>query len=185
MYLHTSACKCHAGETVNVVCPLYPNPWTKKAWGPFTAFRVDMGSALFLESPHWRSVIASPDYAHFDEWWGPFHYTRGWDTMGDVLTRLAEDTGVVIMSKLKMPFAEAKTCRSTRLQVYTPASLHACKPTRLHVCTPASLHACTSARLKVCKSARLHACTPAGMARACSVRAAHYGCKSARRVNWW
>lgn len=59
----------------------------------------------------WREILASNEYAHFDEWWGPFHYSRGWETMGDVLTRLAESDGAVIMSRLKMPFAEAKSCR--------------------------------------------------------------------------
>lgn len=54
-----------------------------------------------------RDVISSDDYAHFDEWWGPYHYSRGWETMGDVLTRLAEEEGSVIMSKQKLAFAEA------------------------------------------------------------------------------
>jgi len=31
--------------------------------------------------------------------------------MGDVLTRLAETRGAVVMSKQKLPFAEAKSCR--------------------------------------------------------------------------
>ena len=39
VYLHKAACPCPAGTRVNVICPLYPNPWRKKAWGPFTAFR--------------------------------------------------------------------------------------------------------------------------------------------------
>lgn len=124
VYQHKAACPCEHGEEVNVICPLYPNPWRKKAWGPFTAFRsgavvrgVGAGSAalqataLYRHSPQWRSVIESGDYAHFDEWWGPYHYSRGWETMGDVLTRLAEYAGSVVMSKLKMAFAEAKTCR--------------------------------------------------------------------------
>ena len=111
VYHHKEACPCRNGETVNVVSPLYPNPWCKKAWGPFTAFRADVGAELFRRSPQWRAIVASDDYAHFDEWWGPYHYTRGWETMGDVLTRLAEDEGTVVMSKLKMPFAEAKSCR--------------------------------------------------------------------------
>ena len=119
------ACPCTNGEQVNVVCPLYPNPWRKKAWGPFTAFRSSAllrtadgsgsatlrATALYRNAPQWTSVIASGDYAHFDEWWGPFHYERGWETMGDVLTRLAEEAGSVVMSKQKMAFAEAKTCR--------------------------------------------------------------------------
>ena len=42
--------------------------------------------------------------------WGQFHYERGWETMGDVVTRLAEVKGGAVLSKLKMPFAEAKTC---------------------------------------------------------------------------
>ncbi|EOD24145.1 hypothetical protein EMIHUDRAFT_116121 [Emiliania huxleyi CCMP1516] len=111
VYLHKKYCPCDHGERVNVVCPLYPNPWRKKAWGPFTAFRVEGGGAsLFRRSPQWRAVVASGDYAHFDEWWGEYHYSRGWETMGDVLTRLAEVTGGVVMSKMKMRFAEAKTC---------------------------------------------------------------------------
>ena len=111
VYHHRDACPCTNGESINVVCPLYPNPWSKKAWGPFTAFRVGFGSELFRQSPQWRAVLGSNEYAHFDEWWGPFHYSRGWETMGDVLTRLAEDVGSVVMSKQKMPFAEAKSCR--------------------------------------------------------------------------
>ncbi|KAL1504532.1 hypothetical protein AB1Y20_010934 [Prymnesium parvum] len=125
VYTHKAACPCTNGEKVNVICPLYPNPWRKKAWGPFTAFRASAlintsrsderpplrATSLFRNSPQWRAVLTSADYAHFDEWWGPFHYSRGWETMGDVLTRLAEDTGSVVMSKQKLPFAEAKTCR--------------------------------------------------------------------------
>ena len=110
VYTHKNYCPCERGERVNVVSPLYPNPWRKKAWGPFTAFRVGWGTSLFRESAQWRGVIASGDYAHFDEWWGQFHYERGWETMGDVLTRLAEVKGGAVLSRLKMPFAEAKTC---------------------------------------------------------------------------
>ena len=110
VYTHKRYCPCEHGEQVNVVCPLYPNPWRKKAWGPFTAFRVGWGTALFRSSPQWRGVLSSGDYAHFDEWWGEYHYSRGWETMGDVLTRLAEVEGGAVLSKLKMPFAEAKTC---------------------------------------------------------------------------
>ena len=131
VYLHRAACPCPEGTRVNVMCPLYPNPWRKKAWGPFTAFRaaplipyaavavaagavappptvevrtsakgapVEAGAlasassasadgrSLFRQSPAWRAVMGSAEYAHFDEWWGPFHYSRGWETMGDVLT---------------------------------------------------------------------------------------------------
>ena len=152
VYLHKTACPCTHGERVNVVCPLYPNPWRKMTWGPFTAFRTGpfvlaggtaagkvlpwqarrqgasaaaaaagaspvpaagpvAGTALYTLSQDWRGVIGSNEYAHFDEWWGPFHYSRGWETMGDVLTRLAEADGAVIMSRQKMPFAEAKSCR--------------------------------------------------------------------------
>ena len=110
VYTHKHFCPCESGEKVNVVCPLYPNPWRKKAWGAFTAFRLGWGTSLFRESPNWTGVIASGDYAHFDEWWGQFHYDRGWETMGDVLTRLAEIKGGAVLSRLKMPFAEAKTC---------------------------------------------------------------------------
>ena len=31
-------------------------------------------------------MLAMDAYAHFDEWWGPYHYSRGWETMGDVIT---------------------------------------------------------------------------------------------------
>jgi len=27
---------------------------------------------------------------HFDEWWGPFRDELGWETMGDVVTKLSE-----------------------------------------------------------------------------------------------
>eukprot|EP00965_Chrysotila_dentata_P044543 1480656-Pleurochrysis_carterae.AAC.1 len=37
------ACTCVGGERVSAMSPLYPNPWRKKCWGPFTAFRVDRG----------------------------------------------------------------------------------------------------------------------------------------------
>lgn len=110
VYSHKHYCPCDHDEQVNVVTPLYPNPWRKKAWGPFTAFRVGWGTSLFRTSPHWKRVISSGDYAHFDEWWGEFHYSRGWETMGDVVTRLAEVEGGAVLSRLKMPFAEAKTC---------------------------------------------------------------------------
>ena len=110
VYSHKRYCPCEHGERVNVISPLYPNPWRKKAWGPFTAFRVGWGTSLFRSSPQWRGVIGSGDYAHFDEWWGEYHYSRGWETMGDVITRLAEVEGGAVLSKLKLPFAEAKTC---------------------------------------------------------------------------
>eukprot|EP00962_Isochrysis_galbana_P029719 scaffold9553_cov114-Isochrysis_galbana.AAC.10 len=89
VYQHKEACPCDPGAQVNVISPLYPNPWRKKVWGPFTAFRTGLGTELFRESPHWRSILATNKYAHFDEWWGPFH-DLGWETMGDVVTRLAE-----------------------------------------------------------------------------------------------
>ena len=111
VYKHRNACRCSGGEAVGMICPLFPNPWSKKAWGPFTAFRTSLGTDLFRRSPHWKGVIASAEYAHFDEWWGPFHYTRGWETMGDVITRLAYGSGEVILSRAKLPFAEAKSCR--------------------------------------------------------------------------
>jgi len=97
VYSHKGFCPCDHGEEVNVVTPLYPNPWRKKAWGPFTAFRTGWGTSLFRRSAQWQSVVASGEYAHFDEWWGEFHYSRGWETMGDVITRLAEldDAGVL------------------------------------------------------------------------------------------
>ena len=64
--------------------------------------------------------MASPDYAHFDEWWGPYHYSRGWETMGDVISRLAEGEGSAILSKVKLPFAEAKSCRDGALAAQRP-----------------------------------------------------------------
>jgi hypothetical protein len=67
VYSHKRYCPCESGERVNIVTPLYPNPWRKKAWGPFTAFRVGWGTSLFRRSPHWQSVVASNEYAHFDE----------------------------------------------------------------------------------------------------------------------
>ena len=73
--------------------------------------RTPRGTHLYLASPAWKGVISGYEYAHFDEWWGPFHYSRGWETMGDVLTRLAESSGEVTMSKVKLAFAEAKSCR--------------------------------------------------------------------------
>jgi len=34
VYQHKEACPCDPGAQVNVISPLYPNPWRKKVWGP-------------------------------------------------------------------------------------------------------------------------------------------------------
>ena len=103
------ACACAHGERVTAYSPLYPNPWRKKCWGPFTAFRAEgNGTALFRATPRWREMVATHEYAHLDEWWGPFA-GRGYETMGEIMTRLSND-GSLVMSKAKHPFAEAKTC---------------------------------------------------------------------------
>jgi len=118
----------------NVVCPFFPNPPASKAWGPFTAFSTALGTRLFEQSPQWRQVLATPAYTHFDEFWGARVCTTApqvpprchcilslalgpyadaphlWMLMGGVLNRLAEGEGRVTMSKLKIPFGEAKTC---------------------------------------------------------------------------
>ena len=90
------ACKCVA----QVVCPLFPNPWFKPVWGPFTAFRTSLGLRLYEASPHWRRVLASEDYAHFDEWWGSKR-ARGWQTMGDVVSKLSFN-GTIVLSRAKL-----------------------------------------------------------------------------------
>eukprot|EP00967_Tisochrysis_lutea_P096666 scaffold141727_cov32-Tisochrysis_lutea.AAC.2 len=90
VFLHRAACPCPPGANVNVISPLFPNPWLKKVWGPFTAFEARFGAQLFRSSPQWREIISTNEYTHFDEWWGPFRYERGWETMGDVVTRAAE-----------------------------------------------------------------------------------------------
>ncbi|EOD03894.1 hypothetical protein EMIHUDRAFT_221679 [Emiliania huxleyi CCMP1516] len=73
-----------ASAEANVVCPFFPNPPASKAWGPFTAFSTALGP--YADAPHL------------------------WMLMGGVLNRLAEGEGRVTMSKLKIPFGEAKTC---------------------------------------------------------------------------
>ncbi len=124
-----SACRCRNGEAVTAVSPLYPNPWRKKCWGPLTLFRVDTaaalpaaalaaraararavprGNELFRQSRRWREALAEPEYVHFDEWWGPFE-RKGIESMGDVMTKLS-DEGVLVMSKARLPFSEAKSC---------------------------------------------------------------------------
>ena len=111
-YFDRRACTCTNGEVVTAVSPLYPNPWRKKCWGPFTLFRSSIvshhGLRLFLESPKWREIVATPEYTHFDEWWGPF-VQRGYESMGDVMTRLS-DEGRLVMSRTWLPFSEAKSC---------------------------------------------------------------------------
>jgi len=61
-----------------------------QVWGPFTAFRVPFGSDLFRTSNKWKEILLTNDYTHFDEWWGPFRDELGWETMGDVVTKLSE-----------------------------------------------------------------------------------------------
>lgn len=102
------ACPCTRNERVTAISPLYPNPWRKKCWGPFTLFRVDAGANLYAETPKWRAALATPDYTHFDEWWGPF-VQKGYESMGDVMTRLS-DEGRLVMSRKLLPFSEAKSC---------------------------------------------------------------------------
>ena len=84
------ACSCENGETISAMSPLYPNPWRKKCWGPFTAFRTKIGTELFRETPRWREMLSTPAYTHFDEWWGPFA-GKGFETMGEVMTRLSDE----------------------------------------------------------------------------------------------
>ena len=107
------ACPCaDASLRATAVSPLYPNPWRKKCWGPLTAFRADAnGTSLFRTTPKWRSLLSTPQYTHFDEWWGSFGALggRGYETMGDLMTR-ASDAGSLRMSRAKLPFAEAKSC---------------------------------------------------------------------------
>ena len=102
------ACPCTAGETVTAVSPLYPNPWRKKCWGPFTLFKASMGLQLFESAAKWKDALSTWEYTHFDEWWGPFTQ-RGYESMGDVMTRLS-DEGALVMSRTLLPFAEAKSC---------------------------------------------------------------------------
>ena len=107
-YGDRGSCRCREGERVTAISPLYPNPWRKKCWGPFTLFRVSAGARLFEETPKWRAALATAEYTHFDEWWGPF-VQQGFESMGDVMTRLS-DEGRLVMSRARLPFSEAKSC---------------------------------------------------------------------------
>ena len=102
------ACPCMNGEQVTAVSPLYPNPWRKKCWGPFTLFKASMGLRLFERAVKWKDALSTWEYTHFDEWWGPFTQ-RGYDSMGDVMTKLS-DRGELVMSRTLLPFSEAKSC---------------------------------------------------------------------------
>ena len=115
-YFDPRACPCTAGERVTAISPLYPNPWRKKCWGPFTAFRAASGALpsqpggaeLFRRTHKWQQLLAMDSYAHFDEWWGPYA-GNGLETMGEAMTRLS-DAGELVMAKKPLPFAEAKSC---------------------------------------------------------------------------
>eukprot|EP00966_Prymnesium_polylepis_P140253 3239716-Prymnesium_polylepis.1 len=88
-------CICEHGERVNAISPLYPNPWRKKCWGPFTAFRTDApGVGLYRQTARWREIISEPAYVHSDEWWGPFA-GKGFETMGEIMTRLSDGGSLV------------------------------------------------------------------------------------------
>ena len=55
-YFDSGACACTAGENTSAISPLYPNPWRKKCWGPFTAFRTDGlpdAAQLFRKTKRW------------------------------------------------------------------------------------------------------------------------------------
>ena len=55
-YFDSGACACTAGENTSAISPLYPNPWRKKCWGPFTAFRTDglpTAAQLFRKTKRW------------------------------------------------------------------------------------------------------------------------------------
>ena len=57
-YFDSGACACTAGENTSAISPLYPNPWRKKCWGPFTAFRTDGlpdAAQLFRKTKRWPS----------------------------------------------------------------------------------------------------------------------------------
>lgn len=105
----SGVCICRQGESINALSPLYPNPWRKKCWGPFTAFKqAPLGRDVFQQTARWKDIIAEPAYVHSDEWWGPFA-GKGFETMGEIMTRLS-DQGSLVMSKSLLPFSEAKSC---------------------------------------------------------------------------
>ena len=79
-YHSHSVCPCTRGEAVTAISPLYPNPWRKKCWGPFTLFRTSAGVRLYTETVKWRDALSTPEYTHFDEWWGPFEQ-RGYESI--------------------------------------------------------------------------------------------------------
>ena len=83
------ACACEHGEAISALSPLYPNPWRKKCWGPFTAFRTSLGTDIFRRTKRWREMLAMEAYTHSDEWWGPFA-GKGFETMGEIMTRLSD-----------------------------------------------------------------------------------------------
>lgn len=88
-----NACACADRKLrATAVSPLYPNPWRKKCWGAFTAFRVEGGEALYRRAPKWKALLGTHVYTHFDEWWGSFNSLAGsgFETMGDVMTRLSD-----------------------------------------------------------------------------------------------
>ena len=108
VFFDRHACTCRGHEAVTAVSPLYPNPWRKKCWGPFTLFKTSAGLHLFERASKWREALSTAEYTHFDEWWGPF-VQRGYESMGDVMTRLS-DEGRLVMSRQLLPFSEAKSC---------------------------------------------------------------------------
>ena len=61
----------HEPRQVSAVSPLYPNPWRKKCWGPFTLFRASMGLRLYEHARRWREALSTWEYTHFDEWCAP------------------------------------------------------------------------------------------------------------------
>ena len=66
-YFDSGACACTAGENTSAISPLYPNPWRKKCWGPFTAFRTDGlpdAAQLFRKTKRWPHPRPDTEPAH-------------------------------------------------------------------------------------------------------------------------
>ena len=105
---HGKYCPCTKGEQVNLITPYFPNFFSRKTWGPFTALSANLSRA-FERSTLWQRVLTTKTYTHFDEWWGK-HADKKWMLFGFVLNRMAEGEGTVVTSAAKFGYGESRAC---------------------------------------------------------------------------
>ena len=114
--------------THDVITPMYPNDWSLRSWGPFTAFRVSakdydhrttnrpwLGLEVFRLSKSWEAVIESKDLKLFDEAGENFRLRKGVTGMGWALFFNRIPT-----QRQGIPIGEASVCELSGTHKWSP-----------------------------------------------------------------